>query len=84
MAFYSSISTRVGALRVNRALNVHGALEDPGGKIAVLVSAVNILNSNLSTIHAVLMSANASGVSFSSLSGTTFTQTLASITNFTA
>lgn len=84
MAFYSSISTLVGAIRVNRAMNAQAAMQDPGGKIAALISAVTILNANLSTIQVVLASANASGVSFSALSGVTFTQTMGTISNFTA
>lgn len=82
MAFYSSISTLVGAVQINRAFPARAQAQDLGGKIAALISAVNILNGNLSTIQLALMSANASAITFSSLSGTTFTSTYTTITNF--
>jgi len=78
---YSSVTTLKGGLEVNYGLGVAGT-NDPGGKIAVLISAINILNSSVSLIQAALVSANASAVTFSALSGVTFTSTYTSITNF--
>lgn len=83
MAFYSSVSTLLGAIHVNRGLAARGAAQDPGGKIAQLVSAMNIVNANLSLIQVALISANASA-GFSSLSGVTFTSTFTTITNFSS
>ena len=77
MAFYSSISTLLGAMHVNRGLAARGAAQDPGGKIAALISAMNIVNANLSTIQAGL-TANGG----SALSGATFTSTYITISNF--
>ena len=82
MPAYSSISPLIGAIRFNRSLAVGGQLQDPGGKIATLISAINVINTNLSLIQIALMSANASA-GFSSLSGVTFTSTFASLGNFT-
>ena len=80
MPAFSSISTLRGAREIN---SVHLALAtfDVGGKFATVVSAVNILNTTVSLIQAALVSANASAVTFSSLSGVTFTSTLAAISN---
>ena len=75
--FMSSISTLIGAMRVNRSLPSRAAVEDLGGKVAVLISAVNLLNANVSLIQAGL-TANGG----SSLSGTAFTSTLGSMANF--
>ncbi len=81
---FSSISTLFGAMRINRALGVQAGLQDLGGKVAACISAVNLINTNLSLIQVALGSANASAVTFSSLSGqlplaSTYTQ----IGNFT-
>lgn len=81
MPAYSSVTTLKGGLEVNYAMALAGT-NDPGGKIAILISAINILNSSMSLIQAALTSANASGVTFSALSGVTFTSTYTSITNF--
>ena len=78
MAFYSSISTLLGAMHVNRGLAARGAAQDPGGKIAALISAMNIVNANLSTIQAGLTTNGGS-----SFSGATWTSTYVSISNFT-
>lgn len=83
MAAFSSISTLKGAREVN-TIHLAAATEDLGGKVAKMVSSINILNTNVSLIQAAVMSANASAVTFSSLSGVTFTSTLASMANLTS
>ena len=83
MAAFSSVSTLKGAREVNTA-HLAFATWDIGGKLATVISAINILNSNVSLIQAACVSANVSAVTFSSLSGVTFTSTLASMTNLTA
>ena len=82
MAAFSSISTLKGARELN-AVHLATATQDLGGKVATLISAVNILNTSVSLIQAAVTSANASAVTFSSLSGVTFTSTLASMANLT-
>ena len=83
MPAYSSVTTLRGGLEVNYELGL-AAYADIGGKVAILISAMNILNTSLSLIQAALVSANASAVTFSSLSGVTFTSTYTSIANFTS
>ena len=80
-AALSSITTLAGARRVNTQLGL-AAYDDPGGKLAWLVSAVLTLNTTVSLIQVALLSTNASGVTLSGLSGVTFTSTNASISNF--
>ena len=82
MAAFSSISTLKGARELNTS-TLAAASQDLGGKVATLISAVNILNASVSLIQAAVTSANASAVTFSSLSGVTFTSTLASMANLT-
>lgn len=82
MAFYSSVSTLLGAISVNRSFPAKAQSQDPGGKIAVLVSAMNGVLANMALIQTAVLSANASAVSFSSLSGVTFTSTYTTLTNF--
>jgi hypothetical protein len=84
MAFYSSMSSLLGAMHVNRGLAARGAAQDPGGKIAALISAVNVLTTNVSLIQVAVMSANASAVGLSSLSGITFASTYSTIPNFSS
>ena len=79
----SSTSTLKGARQFN-VTHMVTAYEDVGGKIAALVSAVNILNNNVSAIYSALISANASGVTFSVFSGVTLSATLGSISNFSS
>ena len=83
MPAFSSISTRAGVRDINNT-NLALAQEDLAGKIAYLISAVNILNTTVSLIQAATVSANASGVTFSALSGVTFTATMATLSNFRA
>lgn len=71
----SSVSTLKGAREVNGTSMVFGMM-DLGGKIAQLISAVAILNTTVSALGAAALSANASAVTFSALSGVTFTATL--------
>lgn len=80
---FSSVSTLKGARELN---TVHMAManQDIGGKVATMISAINILNVSVSLIQAAVVSANASGVTFSALSGVTFTSTLASMANLTS
>ena len=82
MAAISTTSTLGGALHITRSFPTRAAYQDVGGKIAALISAVNILSTNLSTITVALSAANASGVTFSSLSGVAFTSTYVTISNF--
>lgn len=80
---FSSVSTLKGARELN---TVHMAManQDIGGKVATMISAINILNASVSLIQAAVVSANASAVTFSALSGVTFTSTLASMANLTS
>ncbi len=80
---FSSVSTLKGARELN---TVHMAManQDIGGKIATMISAINILNTTVSLIQVAVVSANASAVTFSSLSGVTFTSTIASMANLTS
>ena len=77
---FSSVTSLMGGLRLNYSIGMAG-IDDPGGKIAVLVSQVTALQTNLSTIQGALLSANASAVTLSSLSGVTFA-TYTTIANF--
>ena len=80
MPAFSSISTLRGAREVN-SIHLGMATYDLGGKIATMISAINILNTTVSLIQVALVSANASAVTFSSLSGVTFTSTLEALSN---
>lgn len=71
----SSVSTLKGAREIN-AGGMPFAYHDLGGKVAQLISAVAILNTTVSALGAAALSANASAVTFSALSGVTFTATL--------
>ncbi len=77
---FSSISTLKGAREVN---TVHLAMAswDIGGKFATMISSINILNTTVSLIQTAVSAANASGVTFSSLSGVAFTSTLGTLSN---
>mgnify|MGYP001576056482 FL=1 len=79
----SSTSTLKGAREFNQTHMVT-AYQDVAGKIAALVSAVNILNVSVSNIYSALISANASGVTFSVFSAVTLSATLGSISNFSS
>ena len=80
---FSSVSTLKGARELN-TVHLAMASQDIGGKVATMISAINILNTTVSLIQAAVVSANASAVTFSSLSGVTFTSTLASMANLTS
>lgn len=80
MPAFSSVTSLMGGLRVNYMLG-QAAYDDPGGKIALLVSQVTALQSNVIIIQSALLSANVSAVSLSSLSTVTFT-VYATISNF--
>lgn len=77
---FSSTATRAGARDVNNSLMAN-AQEDVGGKMQLLISTVMTLASNLVLIQSALLSANASAVTLSSLSGVTFGTTV-TISNF--
>lgn len=79
----SSTSTLKGARNVNY-VHMQLAYEDLGGKVAALISSVNLLNTNVSAIYSALISANASGVTFSVFSGVTLSATAGSISNFSS
>lgn len=79
----SSTSTLKGARNINY-IHMQTAYEDLGGKVAALISAVNILNVSVSNIYSALISANASGVTFSVFSGVTLSATLGTISNFSS
>ena len=78
----SSVTTLPGASRVNTVLGM-AAYDDPGGKIALLVSAVNMLTAQVSYIQTLVSASFQSGVTFSGMSTTTFSGTYVSVTNFT-
>jgi hypothetical protein len=80
---FPTSATLAGARDINQ-VDFATAQENLGGKIELLISAINILNTNVSLIQAAVTSANASGVSFSAISGVTFTSTLAALSNFRA
>ena len=82
MPVISSTSTLPGAARFNFEQGVYGAYEDVGGKLAFLISGLNALVSNMTIVQSALVSANVSAVTFSSLSGVTFTTYPAAISNF--
>ena len=71
MPAFSSVTSLVGGLRVNYALGL-AAIEDPGGKLATLISAVTALASNVLILQSAAVSANVSAITFSALSGVTF------------
>ena len=73
----SSTATLVGALRINYALPAPASMEDAGGKISFLISAVNALvlsvsalNTAVSALNAAAVSAANSAVTFSAFSTT--------------
>jgi hypothetical protein len=76
----SSLTTLPGALRANRQMGLV-AYDDPFGRVAALLSAYAILASNLIVMQSALLSANASGVTLSSLSTVTFS-IMPTISNF--
>lgn len=82
-ALLSSITSLAGARRLNNMLGLV-AYEDPGGKLAIALSAINALVSNLTIIQSALVSANVSAVTFSALSGVTFATYPAAISNFSS
>ena len=82
MPAFSSVTTLQDALRVNYSLG-QAAQADIGGKVAVLISVVTAMASNLLALQSAALSANASAVTFSALSGVTF-NLMSSITNFTS
>ena len=71
MPVISSMTSLPGALRINYMMG-QAAYDDPGGRIAALISQVTLLQSNLIIIQSALISANVSAATFSSLSGVTF------------
>lgn len=77
----SSVAPLGGAYRVNSEVG-QAAYDDPGGKIGVLISAVNLLTAQVSYIQTLITSAANSAVTFSGLSTTAFSNTYVSITNF--
>ena len=80
MPVMSSVTSLAGALRINYSLGL-AAYEDLGGRVAALISQVTLLQNNLSVIQLALVSANASAVTFSALSGVNF-GTYATVSNF--
>jgi hypothetical protein len=77
---FSSTATLAGARNLNRSSRM-AAQEDLGGKVQLLISAVNLLQTALSTINTALVSAANSGVSFSAFS-TAPVSTMAALSNF--
>lgn len=82
-ALLSSITSLAGARRLNNMLGLV-AYEDPGGKLALALSAINALVSNMTIIQSALVSANASALTFSAFSGLTFTTYPGLISNFSS
>mgnify|MGYP001574340974 CR=1 FL=1 len=80
---FTTSATLAGAVDIN-ALGLETARENLGGKIELLISAINVLTTNVSLIQAAVISANASGVSFSALSGVTLASTFIALSNFRA
>lgn len=80
---FTTSATLAGAMDINQ-IDLATGRENLGGKIELLISAINVLNTNVSLIQAAVLSANASGVSFSALSGVTFVSTLVTVSNFRA
>lgn len=78
---YSSVTSLVGALRVNYSLGM-AAYDDAGGKLAVLISNVTQLAAQLGYVQALLTSANLSAVGFSALSATPFSSAPTVVSNF--
>jgi hypothetical protein len=72
MPAFSSIGNLPGALRINYAFPT-AAQEDLGGRLQLVLSNMAAMISNLTVMQSALLSANASAVTLSSLSGVTFT-----------
>ena len=83
MPAFSSVTSLVGGLRVNWSMPA-AAQEDLGGKVAVLISAVNQLSVQLSYVQAVLVCANLSAIGFSAISvgALPFSGSPVALTNF--
>ena len=77
----SSVASLAGAFRVNNELGM-AAYDDPGGKIALLVSAVTMLTAQVSYIQTLISASYQSGITFSGISTTTFSATYGTISNF--
>ena len=82
----SSIATLVGALRVNYALPAPASMEDLGGKVAALISQVNMLNSSVSfifsSIAAAIAASQVSGLSTGNITSLTSQTSGAKLANF--
>lgn len=71
----SSTTNLVGALQINYALPPRAALQDLGGKVAMLisfmnaaVSAISVLNTEVAALNSAAVSAAGSGVTWSAFS----------------
>jgi hypothetical protein len=79
---FSSTATLAGATKLNRAHLIF-AVQDLGGKLQAAISAINLLNTAVSTLQAAAVSAATSGATWSAFA-TTPTPTARAISNFTA
>lgn len=77
---FSSMTSLVAAQKLNYQMGLC-ATDDPFGRLAALISQVTILQSNMTLIQSAIVSANASGASFSAFSTATFT-TFQTVSNF--
>ncbi len=78
--YFSSMTSLVAAQRLNLQMGLC-ATDDAFGRLAALISQVAILQSNMTLIQSAIVSANASGASFSAFSTATFT-TFQNVSNF--
>ena len=80
--YASTAATLAGAFRLHRMFRPW-AEQDGSAKMQFLISQVNALISNVRDLQSATSAANASGVTFSSLSGLAFV-TYSAISNFTS
>ncbi len=80
---FSSVTSLAGGIRVNSVMGLAG-YEDLGGKVALALSAINLLTVQVSYIQSLLTSANLSAVGFSALSTTAFSNTYVQVSNFSS
>lgn len=83
MPAFSSVTSLVGALRVNYAFPA-AAQEDLGGRVAALISQVALLQANVLLVQSALVSASLSGVTFSLVSTAGYFATMGTISNFSS
>jgi hypothetical protein len=86
---FSTTATLTGARNLNRIHRV-AAQEDLGSKVEKAISALNTLNTAVSLLNTLIISANLSAVGFSAISGagagviSAIVSTAATLSNFRA